>query len=142
MEAMKADLIAEHHKEKMVLQAEIKLITVIVQIETRTGVENCEAIAGVKGIDALFIGPNDLASSLGFFAFDHPKIPEVQEASLRVLAAAKAKGKFGGHWSLGAEDAAKRLKQGWHFVNCGADIVAITGWMSAEMAKLRTLASE
>lgn len=117
-------------------------ITVIVQIETRMGVENCEEIAAVDGIDALFIGPNDLCSSLGYFAFDHPKVPEVQEASLKVLAAAKAKGKFAGYFSLGAEDAAKRLKQGWHFVNCGADMVAITSWMSAEMAKLKALTSD
>lgn len=96
----------------------------------------------MEGIDALFIGPNDLASSLGHFAFDHPKIAEVQEATAKVLAAVKAKGKFGGHWCTGADEAARRLKQGWHFVNCGADIVAITAWMSAEMAKLKILASD
>jgi 4-hydroxy-2-oxoheptanedioate aldolase len=40
---------------------------------------------------------------------------------------------------LGAEEAATRYKQGFHFVNCGADIVAVTTWMSAEMTKLRSL---
>lgn len=33
--------------------------------------------------------------------------------------------------------AAQRYNQGFDFVNCGADIVAVTAWMSAEMAKLR-----
>ncbi len=37
----------------------------IAQIETRTAVENADAIASVKGIDVLLIGPNDLSISLG-----------------------------------------------------------------------------
>ena len=37
----------------------------IAQIETRLGVENCEKIAAVEGIDALLIGPNDLSVDLG-----------------------------------------------------------------------------
>ena len=37
----------------------------IAQIETKLGVENCDAIAAVEGIDALLIGPNDLSIDLG-----------------------------------------------------------------------------
>jgi 4-hydroxy-2-oxoheptanedioate aldolase len=37
----------------------------VVQIETREAVENAEAIAAVPGVDAIFIGPADLAQSLG-----------------------------------------------------------------------------
>ncbi|KAF7191708.1 2-keto-3-deoxy-L-rhamnonate aldolase [Pseudocercospora fuligena] len=116
-----------------------EMITVIVQIESPLGVENCEAIAGVDGIDALFIGPNDLASSMGFFAFDHARIPEVQEAGRKVLKAAKGKGKFAGYFCLNAEDAARRIEEGWGFVNLGADIVALTSWMGSEMGKLKGL---
>lgn len=78
-------------------------VAVIVQIESRAAVENCEAIAAVPGIDMLFVGPNDLASSMGYFAFDHPTIPEVQEAIERVLRAAKAAGKYAGHFALSAD---------------------------------------
>ncbi|KAI9735004.1 MAG: hypothetical protein M1834_002087 [Cirrosporium novae-zelandiae] len=117
-------------------------VTIIVQIETRLAVEQCEAIATVDGIDALFIGPNDLAASMGYFPFDHPKIPEVQEAAARVLEVAKKAGKWAGHFALSAEIAAQRIKQGFDFVNCGADIVAITGWMSGEMGKLNRLLEE
>ncbi|KAJ5113983.1 HpcH/HpaI aldolase/citrate lyase family protein [Penicillium angulare] len=114
-------------------------VVVIVQIESRMAVENCEEIAKVDGIDMLFIGPNDLASSMGYFAFDHPKIPEVQEATQKVLDITKAAGKYAGHFALSAEAAALKYKQGFDFVNCGADIVALTAWMSAEMQKLREL---
>jgi len=114
-------------------------VTVIIQIESRKGLENCEEIAKVEGIDMLFIGPNDLASSMGYFAFDHASIPEVQEAAERVLKAAKAAGKFAGHFALSAEIAAQRSKQGFDFVNYGADIVALTAWIATEKAKLEKL---
>ena len=51
----------------------------------------------------LFIGPNDLAASMGYFAFDHAKIEEVQQATARVLKAAKGAGKFAGHFALSAD---------------------------------------
>ena len=38
---------------------------VILQIEHRAAVDNIEAIAAVDGVDVLFIGPNDLAGSIG-----------------------------------------------------------------------------
>lgn len=51
----------------------------------------------------LFVGPNDLASSMGYFAFDHGQIAEVQHASQRVLDAAKSAGKYAGHFALSAK---------------------------------------
>lgn len=78
-------------------------VMICVQIESRTAVENVEAIAAVDGIDMLFIGPNDLASSMGYVAFDHASIPEVQEASARVLKATHDAGKYAGHFALSSE---------------------------------------
>lgn len=114
-------------------------VMVCVQIESRKAVENVGEIAAVDGIDMLFIGPNDLASSMGYVAFDHASIPEVQEVSARVLKAGLDAGKYVGHFALSADAAALKCEQGFHFVNCGADIVAITAWMSGEMAKLKDL---
>jgi 4-hydroxy-2-oxoheptanedioate aldolase len=39
-------------------------IITMIQIETRAGVENVDAIAAVPGVDLVFIGPNDLAQAL------------------------------------------------------------------------------
>ncbi|OHW98902.1 aldolase citrate lyase family protein [Colletotrichum incanum] len=114
-------------------------VMVCVQIESRKAVENVEDIAAVDGIDMLFIGPNDLASSMGYVAFDHASIPDVQKASARVLKAGLDAGKYVGHFALSADAAAAKYHQGFHFVNCGADIVAVTAWMSSEMGKLRNL---
>lgn len=117
-------------------------VMVCVQIESRKAVENVEEIAAVDGIDMLFIGPNDLASSMGYVAFDHASTPEVQTAIERVLKAGVAAGKYVGHFALSADAAAAKVKQGFHFVNCGADIVAVTAWMSSEMAKLKSKLAE
>lgn len=116
-------------------------VMVCVQIESQKAVDNVEEIAAVEGVDMLFIGPNDLAASMGHVAFDHASISEVQEAIARVLKAGLDAGKYVGHFALSADVAAAKYKQGFHFVNCGADIVAITAWMSVEMEKLKSLTS-
>lgn len=85
---------------KMPLQEYIdranKEIFLIVQIETQDGLNNCEEIAKVDGIDMLFVGPNDLANSMGFECTKHESIPEVQDAIARVLKAAHDNGKYAG----------------------------------------------
>ncbi|KAF4466035.1 aldolase citrate lyase family [Fusarium albosuccineum] len=104
-------------------------VMICVQIESRKAVENVKEIASVEGIDMLFIGPNDLASSLGYVAFDHATMPEVQEATQKILDAT-------------LEAAAQKYKQGFHFVNCGADIVALTTSMSTEIQKTKELTKQ
>lgn len=49
--------------------------TVVIQAEHITAVENIEEIVQVAGIDAVFVGPNDLAASLNLIGqVDHPKV--------------------------------------------------------------------
>jgi len=71
---------------------------VVAMIESPRGVENCEAIAAVPGIDALLIGTNDLCFELGIPGqFDDPR---VTEAYTRVIAACRKQGKFPGMGGL------------------------------------------
>lgn len=76
----------------------------------------------------LFIGPNDLACSLGNRSKNYMDIPSVQEAIETIRAAAENAGKLAGIWCTTAEQAADRFKQGFQMMNVGADIVAITSW--------------
>ena len=59
-------------------------VSVFVQIETRTGVENAAAIASTPGIDGVFVGPSDLAASMGHLG--QQTHPEVVAAVRSVLA--------------------------------------------------------
>lgn len=65
-----------------VAQANAQLC-IIVQIETALALENLEAIAAVDGIDALFVGPADLAASLGLLgAGNFLALAKLTEAAL------------------------------------------------------------
>ncbi|HIX34343.1 MAG TPA: hypothetical protein IAA46_10075 [Candidatus Gemmiger avium] len=64
------------------------------QIESRAGVEHIEEILAVEGIDVAFIGPNDMTQDYG--KLDHFDDPEIVAAFERVIAAARAAGKFSG----------------------------------------------
>lgn len=65
---------------------------VILMIETATGLANAERIAAVEGVDALYIGPNDLALSLGLGRVAWLESTALQQAVLRVIEAGRANG--------------------------------------------------
>lgn len=98
-------------------------ISVQVQIESRAGVEAVREIAAVDGVDGLFIGPSDLSASLGHFG--NPRHPEVQDAMLRVLDAAKAHGKPVGILSGVDEETQRYLEMGMTCVAVGMDVVLL-----------------
>lgn len=59
-------------------------ICVILQVESTTGLANIDEISAVDGVDAVFIGPMDLASSLGHVADGtHPDVVTVVADALR-----------------------------------------------------------
>jgi len=64
---------------------------VVVQVETAVGVDNVEEIAAVDGVDVVFLGPTDLAHSLGHVG--DAGHPEVQQAMDRVAGVVAASGK-------------------------------------------------
>ena len=76
--------------------------------------------------DMLFIGPNDLACSLGNGSTPHMQIPAVQDAIETIRKEAERAGKLSGIFCVSAEQAADRYKQGFQMINIGGDIVAIT----------------
>ena len=64
------------------------------QIESPAGVDNIDAIMAVPGIDAAFVGPNDLSQSYGLMGqFDHPTVVGAIE---KVVASAARHGKYSG----------------------------------------------
>ena len=91
----------------------------IVQIESARGLEHLEDIAAVDGVDALFIGPSDLAASLGHLG--NPAHPDVQQAIHAAIRRTIAAGKPCG--SLSADEATARdyLNRGCRFIAVGSD---------------------
>ena len=96
---------------------------VIAQIETKGGLEAVEKIAAVDGVDMLFVGPNDLSTALGHFGQgDHPT---VRTAIDRIIAAAKAKGKWLGTVPTKERDAKTLFALGFDLVISGSDVALL-----------------
>lgn len=72
-------------------------ICLIVQIETRAALDELEEICAVPGIDAVFIGPADLAASLGHLG--EPGHPEVRATVVDAIRRIRAAGKPAGFLS-------------------------------------------
>lgn len=94
-------------------------ICVLVQIETRAAVEAIDEIVGTPGVDGVFVGPNDLAASLGFLG--NPQNEEVQRTIGRVLEACQRAGKPAGYLTGNEVEARKWLDAGFTFVAVGTD---------------------
>jgi 4-hydroxy-2-oxoheptanedioate aldolase len=69
-------------------------ICVLVQIETKRGLDNLDAIARVPGVDGVFIGPGDLSAGIGYLGDQgHPDVQRViKDAIKRIRAAGNAAG--------------------------------------------------
>ena len=104
-------------------------LAVLVQIETRRGLDNLEAIAAIDGIDGVFIGPSDLAASFGHLG--QPAHPEVQEAITEVPGRLAASGKPGGILSPVEETARHHIELGYRFVAVGSDLALLAGQTAA-----------
>jgi 4-hydroxy-2-oxoheptanedioate aldolase len=85
-------------------------IALVVMIETPEGVANAAAIAAVAGVDGVFIGPNDLAHSMGCEnRWNEPVVQAAIESTLKAIAAA---GKCPGILALSPEDEEKYASWG------------------------------
>ena len=98
-------------------------ILIIVAIETVEAVANLDQILEVPGIDGVFIGPMDLATSMGYLG--HPNQPEVQDVialiETKVLGANKVLGTIAGNW----EQAQTQYEKGYHMLMLMADGVSL-----------------
>lgn len=99
-------------------------ICVLVQVETPQAAEQCGAIAAVEGVDGVFIGPSDLAASMGHLG--NPKHPDVQQAIDDAAIACRNAGKPAGILVFNEDDAQVYFDKGFTFVAVGSDLGSVT----------------
>ncbi len=104
---------------------------IFAMIETREGLERCEDLAAVDGLDGLFIGPGDLGLSLGLGAGQDREEPELRAAFDRVLAACRQAGKRTGIHAGGASYASRMAAAGFTLVTVWVDVVAIASTLAS-----------
>lgn len=96
-------------------------VCLLVQAETVTALNNLDAICAVDGVDGVFIGPADLAASMGHRG--KPGHPEVQAAIEQAMKTIVASGKAAGTLTSDPTLARRYLALGCTFVATGVDVL-------------------
>lgn len=108
-------------------------ISLIVQIESTEAVANIEEITAVRGVTAVFIGPSDLAASMGLLGEqDHPDVVATVERCIRIV---KSLGKPVGVNAFAEPLAQRYLAAGVDFILVGADVALLARGSEALAAK-------
>ena len=112
-------------------------IVTLAMIETRTAMDNLDAIAATPGIDVLFVGPSDLSIALTDAAEFDPHSAKVEAALDKIVAAASKAGKIAGLYCANAERAAACAKRGIRFLAVGSDLAFLRAGTAAQFKALK-----
>jgi 4-hydroxy-2-oxoheptanedioate aldolase len=113
-------------------------ILVVLQIEHIQGVENADAILSVPGVDACFIGPNDLAASMGLglgvpLESDEPRL---MEAIAEIRNACVRNGVAPGIHCSGAAGVNQRIGEGFQFCALASELRYMLSGLRGDLAEL------
>ena len=100
-------------------------LCVMVQIETQAALANLPAIAAVPGVDSIFIGPSDLAASIGLLG--DVANPAVQEKLKAAAIQCRQLGKPCGILGMNPEMTAKFIEYGYNWIAIGSDMAFMVG---------------
>ena len=116
--------------------ADTEILT-IGMIETSEAMQNLDAILSTPGLDAVYVGPADLALAFGLKPSFEPTDPRLIEAFEKVVAVAQRHGKTAGiHTGSGAY-AVKMAKMGYRFITVSNDARLLASAASAGVKTLR-----
>jgi len=107
--------------EDYFLQADNEIL-VIIQAEHIAAVDIADEIYAVPGVDAVFVGPNDLAASLRKPDGTPPGKPLMEETLTRIREAARRQGLPCGLHVQTAADAQRRIDEGWQFIAVASEL--------------------
>ncbi len=111
-------------------------LLVVLQCEHIAAVENADAIFSVPGIDAIFVGPNDLAASMRSKDGKPPSGEATSEAMKHILATAKKHGVAPGVHCMSGEEARVRIDEGWQFVAVTSELKMMLDGAAAALKPL------
>lgn len=110
-------------------------VCVLVQIETVEALADIEKIAAVPGVDGVFIGPADLAASMGHLG--NAQHPDVQKAIDDGFARLKKLGKPSGYLTTNEVEVERRMAQGVDFISVNTDGALIGKAATGLLQRLR-----
>ena len=101
-------------------------VITMAMIETAEALHNLDDILSVKGLDAIYVGPSDLANSLGYEPQFDPTEKAVVSAIKKILAAAKKHKVVPGIHNGTPDYALKMIRLGFQFVTVSSDARMLT----------------
>jgi len=113
-------------------------LLVVLQCEHIQAVENADKIFSVPGIDAIFVGPNDLAASMRSKDNKPPSAQATKEAMAHILATCKKYGVAPGLHTGSADEANARIAEGWQFIAITSELKMMLNGVAQEVQKLPT----
>lgn len=113
-------------------------IVVVVQIEHIDGVRKIDEILSVPGVDACFIGPNDLCASMGLTPSLEPTHREFEEAVQTIKRAALKHGVPPGIHCATVENLNRRIAEGWRFMGILGDLRFMVAGAKAARDSIKT----
>jgi 4-hydroxy-2-oxoheptanedioate aldolase len=109
----------------------------LVMVETRAGLERAEEIARTPDLDGIYVGPSDLALSLGLEPTVRLEHAEVLDAIDRVRSACDAADVLCGLHCLAADDVAARAGEGFAMLTAGGDLLHLHGALAGALTIAR-----
>jgi 4-hydroxy-2-oxoheptanedioate aldolase len=121
-----------------------KNITVALQVETASCIENIAEIAAVPGVDILFLGQNDLCMSMGLYEkYEFPHMytsPELNKATASLVENARKNSVILGLFLFGTSRVAEFLGKGFRFISIGNDLHHVLTQAGAYVKEMETIA--
>jgi 4-hydroxy-2-oxoheptanedioate aldolase len=115
-------------------------IQLFAMIETAEAMKNLDAILKVKGLDGVYVGPTDLALSLGKPATLDPTDTDVLKAMAVIVDKTRKAGKIAGAHTDGPKTAGKRFAEGYQFCTLLNDVRLLANAANAWVREARGLA--
>ena len=112
-------------------------VLIVLQCEHIRAVEEAEAIFSVPGIDAIFVGPNDLAASMRSKDGRPPSAEATAQAMKHILATCKKHKVAAGVHCYSAAEAHTRIAEGWQFIAVGSELRMMLDGAAAVLTPLR-----
>src|SRR5436309_1709207 len=91
-------------------------LLIVLQCEHIQAVENADSIFSVPGIDAIFVGPNDLAASMRTKDGKPPSAEATSQAMKHILTTCRKHKVAAGLHCGSAEEVLARIEEGWQFL--------------------------
>jgi 4-hydroxy-2-oxoheptanedioate aldolase len=112
-------------------------IITFAMIETQQAMDNLDEILTTPGLDAIYVGPSDLAISLGYKPAGDPSEPAVLDAIGTILAAAKKHNVIAGIHCADGAMVARMAKDGFQFCTISNDVRLMASKAAEEVAAAR-----